>query len=180
MDEAGSSTSATKDESLTIQTHVSLGWEPKSIFLHRSVSASTPLLELGQMHPTSINLARTQQEHRLEGIVVSVEPFQLPSARGFLLLDKKTPSMAHEIEKTKHSVSMPDSLISAPDFAKKALESAFFQCYKVSVRDEESGKTYDLDCDQEWSLSALGMVIEWKPTYEGIVQKRTGVNLGLP
>jgi hypothetical protein len=169
--EGGVSTSEIHDESLTIQTQVTLGWKPECVFFHRSVSASTPLRELGQMPPTPINLGRSQQEHRLDGIIVSVEPFQLPSARACLLLDKKAPSIVHEIEKTKYGVSIPDSLVSAPDFAKSSLDGVFFECYKVSIVNEDTGKTYNLDSDQEWSLSALAMVIDWEPTYEGILRK---------
>jgi hypothetical protein len=171
IEEGGVSTSEINHESLTIQTQVTLGWKPKCVFLHRSASARTPLRELGQMLPTPISLGSSQQEHRLDAIRVSLEPFQLPSARAFLPLDKKAPSMVHEIERTKYSVSLPDSLVSAPDFAKSSLDGVFFECYKVSIVNENTGRSYNLDSDQEWSLSALAMVIDWEPTYEGILRK---------
>lgn len=41
---------------------------------------------------------------------------------------------------------------------------------------EETGKRYDLKCDREWSLIAMGMVIGWKPVYEGILQRRSLVS----
>ena len=81
--------------------------------------------------------------------------------------------MLHKIEESKYKVSIPDSLCSAPDLARTSLDGVFFESYKVSVVNEETGKSYNLDSDQEWSLSALGMVIDWKPVYEGILHKES-------
>jgi hypothetical protein len=164
------STTEVNPEARTIQTRVTAR-TPRVVFLHRSSSARTSLRELGQIRPFQISLESSQEKHRVDGVTVSLEPIRLPSNRGFLLLNKRAPSVAHQIEGAAYTVRMPDSLCTAPDFAKKPLNGIFFECYRVSIVNEQTGKCYDFDSDQEWSLSALGMVIDWKPVYEGILQR---------
>lgn len=166
------STTEVNDEARIIRTRAIVR-RPKIVILHRSPSARTSLRELGQMPPIQISLEGSQRKHRVDGVTVSLKPIRLPSNRGFLLLDKRVPSAAHEIEGTAFAVRMPDSLCTAPDFAKRTLDGMFFDCYRVSIVNERTGKCYDFDSDQEWSLSALGMVHEWKPVYEGILQKES-------
>jgi hypothetical protein len=146
--------------------------EPKVVYLHRSSSAKTSLLELSEIPALEITFAESpEKKRRIDGLTISLEPVQLPSSRGFLLLDKRAPSVAHEIEGTAYTVKTPDSLCHAPDFAKRTLNDAFYRCYRLSVVNEQNDRCYNFDSDQQWSLSAMGMVIDWKPVYEGILQR---------
>jgi hypothetical protein len=163
------STTEVDPEARTIWTRAAVR-KPKFVSLHRSSSARTSLRQLGQIPPFQISLERSGK-HRVGEITVFLELMRLPSNRGFVLLDMTAQPVAHKIQGTEYTVTLPDSLCSAPDFAKRPLDGVFFDCYRLSVVNEENGKSYDLDSDREWSLSALGMVIDWKPVYEGILQR---------
>jgi hypothetical protein len=167
-----SSTSSTEvdQEALIIQTRVTIR-NPKEIRLHASSSARTSLIELGRARPIRVDLQNLGASYVVHGATVSLEPARLPSNRSYLILDKLAPSSVHEIEGTSYAAKIPNSLCSVPDFARNPLDGAFFESYRVSVTNEQTGKQYDVNSDQEWSLSAFGMVIDGRPLYEGTLEK---------
>ncbi len=177
-EDAAISTTDTNVETGVVRTQVG-GRRQDFAYLRASYSATTPLWELAQVPSVEIPLTEGPQEKKcLERLKVSLTLARLPSKQGFFILDKKVPPAAREIERTDYIVTMPGSLCSIPEFAKDPLDHEFLVSYEVSVLNEETGKFYNLDSDRDWTLTALGMVVEWRPIYEGILQRRAKRGIG--
>jgi hypothetical protein len=150
----------------------------EAVYLHFSLSARTPLSELGKIPPIKISLSDgVANRYSLDGVIVSLDTCKLPSKQGLLLGNIKAPSLINEIEDTFYVVRTPGPLIHARHLAtvENALDGVYFQCYKISMMNEYDREYYDIYSDREWNLSVLRLVHQWQPMYEGVLERAVKV-----
>lgn len=146
--------------------------KPKNAYLHFSTSAETSLAELCKIPPLQISLLKTtERKWRLGCLIVSLEPWQLPSKRGLFLTDPSESYSSHKIDGTFYAVKTPGPLVRAPDLARETLDEVIYSCCKVSILNEKDGRLYDYDANLEWSLAALRLVHGCQSMYEAVLKR---------
>jgi hypothetical protein len=133
------------------------------IFVHFAPSDSLPLSELAEISPVRIKLSKDAIARQpLGDLFIEIQQWQLPFKRGFAIDRSNGSHHEYQIENTLFQIQSPVPVI---DLGKYAINvDACFRSWKISIISIADKKAYDVNCQKDWSMTALRVKNGWHPT----------------